>query len=83
MASEKWLRRGELARVLGTTMPTVKYYTALGLFPVHAKTSHGQHLYDPEAIRERFFRIKELKEKRLTIEEIKDRLKIETLMRNS
>lgn len=79
---KKWLRRGDLAKALGTTPPTVKYYTSLGFFPVNRKTDHGQYLYDLETIRERFLRIRELKDKRLTIEEIRDRLKIDVLMQD-
>ena len=77
---QQWMRRSQLAKALGTTMPTVKYYTALGLFPVQKKTDHGQYLYNLEEIRTRYTRIQELKEKRLTIQEIKDRLQIEVLM---
>ena len=75
------MRRSQLAKALGTTMPTVKYYTSLGLFSVQKKTNHGQYLYNFEEVRLRYMRIQELKEKRLTIQEIKDRLQIEILMR--
>ncbi len=74
------MRRGDLAKELGITVPTVKYYTSFGLFPVQKRTPHGQFLYDPENIRRRFLRIRELKEKRLTMQEIKDRLQIENLI---
>ena len=79
---KRWLRRGALAKALGISMPTVKYYTAFGLFPVQKKTDHGQYLYDLEEIKPLYFRIKELKEKRLTMQEIKDRLQIEVLIRD-
>ena len=77
-----WIRRGQLAKALGLPTPTVKYYTAFGLFPVQKKTDHGQYLYDLEEIRPLYFRIRELKEKRLTIQEIKDRMRIEVLIRD-
>ena len=77
-----WLRRGELAKALGITTPTVKYYTALALFPVQKWTDHGQFLYDVEDIRRRYERIRELKAKRLTIQEIQERLQIEGLIRD-
>lgn len=77
---DRWRRRGELAKELGITVPTVKYYTHFGLFPVDKRTPHGQFLYDLESIRRRFLRIRELKEKRLTMQEIKDRLQIEHLI---
>ena len=77
---KQWLRRGELAKVLETTVPTIKYYTNTGLLIVQKKTDHGQYLYDLEQSRQRFSRIKELKEKRFTIQEIKDRLQIDILL---
>ncbi|MDP3921653.1 MAG: MerR family transcriptional regulator [Candidatus Omnitrophota bacterium] len=79
---KRLMRRTELARALGTTPPTVKYYTSLGLFPVEKKTDHGQYLYNYEAVKGRYVRILELKEKRLRIDEIKDRLRIEVLIQN-
>ena len=79
---DRWLRRGDLAKELRLTVPTVKYYTSFGLFPVERRTPHGQFLYDREDIRRRYLRIKELKDKRLTMQEIKDRLKIELLIQD-
>ena len=79
---KEWLRRGELAKVLGIPVPTVKYYTALGLFLVRKKTDHGQYLYHRDETRQRYLRVRELKDKRLTIREIKDRLQIEVLIRD-
>lgn len=69
------VRRGELAKLLGTTSPTVKYYTSMGLFLVSGKTDHGQYLYDPVEMRERFKIIQNLKRRRLTIEEIQEELR--------
>ena len=77
MLNKKWVRRGQLAKELGIPIPTVKYYTILGFFPVPKKTEHGQHLYDLQDIRVRYTHIKELKEKRLTMQEIKDHLAME------
>jgi len=82
MSMKRWLRRGELAKALGTTSPTLKYYTAIGLLPADKRTPHGQYLYDMGTVKERFDRIRQLKEDRLTLDEIKDRLKIELLMRD-
>ena len=79
---KQYLRRGQLAKALGSTTPTVKYYTSLGLFPIERKTAHGQYLYNFEEIKARFLQIKELKQKRLTMQEIKDRLTIESLVRD-
>lgn len=71
-----WLRRGKLAQALGISSPTVKYYTALGFFPVQKKTAHGQYLYNLDEIQQRYYIIKELKERRFTMQEIKERLVI-------
>lgn len=71
---ENWLRRGKLAQALGISSPTVKYYTALGFFPVQKRTAHGQYLYNLDEIQRRFYFIKGLKEKRFTMQEIKERL---------
>ena len=73
---KKWVRRGELAKILGTTSPTVKYYTSMGLFPVCKKTDHGQYLYDCDEMRERFQLIQSLKRQRFTIVEIKKQLAV-------
>lgn len=77
--TKKWVRRSELAKILGTTSPTVKYYTALGFFPVQKKTDHGQYLYDSEKMKVIFDRIMQLKSERYTIEEIKGILLKESL----
>ena len=74
LSMKNWVRRGRLAKALGIPAPTIKYYTALGLFPVPGKTPRGQYLYDLEDIRRRYAAIKKLKEKRFTIPEIKQKV---------
>jgi DNA-binding transcriptional MerR regulator len=69
---KKWLRRSGLAKALGIPSPTIKYYTALGLFPISKKTVHGQYLYDYEQIQILYEKIRALKDQRWTIEEIKN-----------
>jgi DNA-binding transcriptional MerR regulator len=71
---KRWVRRSELAKILGTTSPTVKYYTSLGFFPVQRKTDHGQYLYDWQMMKLIYDRIMDLKAERYTIEEIKETL---------
>lgn len=73
---KNWMRRGKLAQALGISSPTVKYYTALGFFPVQKRTVHGQYLYNFDEIQQRYQIIRELKEKRLTMQEIKEHLTI-------
>ena len=78
---KNWLRRGKLAQALGISSPTVKYYTALGFFPVQKKTAHGQFLYNLDEIRERYYIIKGFKEKRFTMREIKEHLVFNLVIR--
>ena len=79
----KLVRKGHLAKELNLPWPTVKYYTKVGLFRIADRTPHGQHLYDLEITRERIERIRGLKAKRLTIEEIIDRLKLEAIVQHA
>jgi len=63
---------GELAEVSGTRLTTLKYYTELGILPF---TQDGERLtrkYTEVEALERLEKIKDLKEKRLTIKEIVD-----------
>jgi len=63
---------GELAEVSGIRLTTLKYYTELGILPF---TQDGERLtrkYTEVVALERLEKIKELKEKRLTIKEIID-----------
>ncbi|MBI1884659.1 MAG: MerR family transcriptional regulator [Chlamydiae bacterium] len=73
------VRRGELAKSLGLSWPTVKYYTEVGLFTPVELTPHGQFLYDLEKNRSRNQLIQNLKIKRFTLSEIKTRLILEGL----
>ena len=77
------IRKGQLAKELNIHWPTVKYYTAVGLFPVAGRTPNGQHLYHLPLIREKYERIKTLKRQRLTIGEIIDRLKMESIVQET
>ncbi len=67
------LKIGELAKETGETIHTLRYWTKVGLLEVTKYTEGGYQLYSPSMIK----RVKEIrtlqKEKRLTIEEIKQR----------
>lgn len=63
-------RIGEVAKELKTRRTTVRYYTNLGLLRPIQKTAGGHFLYNLEDAKKRFERIKKLKQKRFTIEEI-------------
>jgi len=61
---------GELAEVSGTRLTTLKYYTELGILPFNQDGERLTRKYNKEEALERLEKIKELKEKRLTIKEI-------------
>ena len=61
---------GELAEVSGTRLTTLKYYTELGILPFNQDGERLTRKYKEGEALERLGKIKELKEKRLTIKEI-------------
>ena len=63
---------GELAEVSGTRLTTLKYYTELGILPFNQAEKRLTRKYKEKGALERLEKIKELKEKRLTIKEIVD-----------
>ena len=63
---------GELAEVSGVRLTTLKYYTELGILPFNQAEKRLTRKYKEEEALERLEKIKELKEKRLTIKEIID-----------
>lgn len=68
------MKIGELAKVLGQTVPTVRYWTQEGLLEVAEVSSGGYQLYAPHMI-ERGRQIQKLKQERFTLAEIKHKLK--------
>ena len=65
---------GELSEVSGTRLTTLKYYTELGILPFNQDGERLTRKYNKEKALERLEKIKELKEKRLTIKEIVEHL---------
>ena len=63
---------GELAEVSGVRLTTLKYYTEIGILPFNQGGEKLTRKYNKEETLERLEKIKELKEKRLTIKEIFD-----------
>ena len=61
---------GELAEVSGIRLTTLKYYTELGILPFSQGGERLTRKYTEGEALERLEKIKELKEKRLTIKEI-------------
>jgi len=66
---------GELAEVSGTRLTTLKYYTELGILPFSQGGERLTRKYTEGEALERLEKIKELKEKRLTIKEIIEHFK--------
>ena len=63
---------GKLAEVSGTRLTTLKYYTELGILPFSQGGQRLTRKYTEGEALDRLEKIKELKEKRLTIKEIID-----------
>ena len=61
---------GELAEVSGIRHTTLKYYTELGILPFSQEGERLTRKYTEGEALERLEKIKEMKEKRLTIKEI-------------
>lgn len=69
------LKIGELAKITGETIHTLRYWTKMGLLPITDYTQGGYQLYSPDAAQKVKLIRKLQQEKRLTIEEIKEVLK--------
>ena len=68
------LKIGTLAKLAGVTVPTIRFWTSEGLLEVAELTATGYHLYAPD-MAGRCEHIRKLKEQRLTLAEIKIRLR--------
>ena len=67
------LKAGELANRVAIAVTTIRYYTDIGLLPVAGKTAGGYNLYDESALQV-IKKIKQLKKKRYTLGEIKEKV---------
>lgn len=63
------LKIGQLAKLAKESVPTIRYWTQLGLIQPEDRTESGYLLYNPDAI-SRIEKIKELKASRYNLEEI-------------
>jgi len=70
--NDSTLTIGELAKVSGIRLTTLKYYTELGILPFNQAEKRLTRKYKKGEALERLGKIKELKGKRLTIKEIID-----------
>jgi len=76
--NDSTLTIGELAEVSGTRLTTLKYYTELGILPFNQAEKRLTRKYKEKESLDRLEKIKEMKEKRLTIKEIIDHFNIST-----
>lgn len=68
---KKLMKIGEVAKLTGESVPTIRYWTHEGLLSVAEKTKGGYQLYDKKTL-SRVKKIRQLQsEKRLTIAELK------------
>lgn len=72
--NEKLLKIGELAKVTNQTVPTIRHWTKEGLLQVAEITESGYQMFSEEMI-ERVRNIEKMKQKRLTLTEIKREIK--------
>lgn len=70
----KLLKIGELAKTVGTSNATIRYWTKEGLLEVAKITASGYQLYSIDMIKQ-IKKIKALKAKRYTLQEIKELIK--------
>lgn len=70
---DKLLKIGQIAKLCGETVPTLRFWTKEGLIPIAEITPAGYQLYAKETMN-RIRTIQHLKKQRLTLREILERL---------
>ena len=71
--NEKLLKIGELAKATNKSVPTIRHWTKEGLLQVAEVTESGYQMYSEEVI-DRVRKIEEMKQKRMTLDEINEQL---------
>lgn len=69
-----YIRIGELAKILGTSTKTLRFYEARGLLVQPARSAAGYRLYGPDSVR-RARKVVELRRMGLSIQELQKLLK--------
>lgn len=69
--NEKLLKIGEVAKVTGVPLSTIRYYTDIGLLKVATYTKGGYRLYDKEETINIIKKIKPVVDRRRTLKQIK------------
>jgi len=68
------LRIGEIAKVAGIPLSTIRYYTDIGLLTVSSRTKGGYRLYDREEALSIIRKIRPVVDRRRTLQQIKEDL---------
>jgi len=68
------LRIGEIAKVAGIPLSTIRYYTDIGLLTVSSRTKGGYRLYDREEALSIIRKIRPVVERRRTLMQIREDL---------
>jgi len=68
------LRIGEIAKVAGIPLSTIRYYTDIGLLTVSSRTRGGYRLYDREEALSIIRKIKPVVDRRRTLQQIREDL---------
>ena len=75
------LKIGEIAKVAGVPLSTVRYYTDIGLLKVASHTEGGYRLYNREETLSIIRKIKPVVDRRRTLKQIKEDLAKKTKKR--
>ena len=73
-ADRTLLKAGELAKRAGVLVTTIRYYTKIGLLQSDAVSPGKYNLYDEQNALARLSQIEDLKNRRYTLDEIKQEL---------
>lgn len=66
------LRKGELSKISGTRVSTIKYYSELGILPFIQKEKRLSRMYDKATSLQRLKDIRASKRKGMTIQELQN-----------
>jgi DNA-binding transcriptional MerR regulator len=71
---EKLLKAGELAKLTGVLVSTIRFYTKLGLLAADGYTPGKYNLYAKDKALKRLRQVEDLKQRRFTLDEILEKL---------
>ena len=70
ITNEKLLKAGELAKLTGVLVSTIRYYTKIGLLKSDGLTPGHYNLYAEDKALRRLTQIEQMKKKRLLLDEM-------------